>query len=179
MEFWRKRVRQLPNRRLTCSLNQRDAMATVSRGTAILFGAVVLFAGLEACEGVSPFEVEGEFAVQAVPAPPDLEYRGPDYRPEFEISSQGEDVVIEGSFWGDGCGNRLDPVFERERGELRFRLTFVVVIKNPTCLAWEAISIYTARFLEVPPGRYQVTVVHNNERLDEIMRFSLGMVTMR
>ena len=55
----------------------------------------------------------------------------------------------------------------------------VVVIKNPTCLAWEAISIYTARFLEVPPGRYEVTVVHNNERLDEITRFLLGMVTVR
>ena len=78
-----------------------------------------------------------------------------------------------------GCGFRLAPEFFRTDDQLTFRLNFVATIDNPVCPGVIRIADYEAGFQTVPAGRYDIRVIYDIERADEVLRFDAGNVTVR
>ena len=131
--------------------------------------------------GESPLgiRVEGTFEITDRHYPPEGAQPGLEYEPSFGVNGGDGTVALEGSFWGDGCGDRMEPEFFHNGSELVFRLIFLEEIANPVCLAWVVVSDYTAEFQAVPPGTYELRVIHDHRRADAVRRFDVGEVTVR
>ena len=147
-----------------------------------LLVTVVLAVGVLSVSCTEPplgIGVEGTFEVTDRRSPPHDARPGLQYEPSFRIMGSAGIVTLDGSFWGDGCGDRLEPEFFRNGGELTFRLNFITVVANPSCPAWVVVSDYTAEFATVPPGTYKLRVIHDRRRADKMRRFDAGEVTVR
>ncbi len=167
MEFLRKRVRRKARPSMRCG--------RVTRGW-----VVVLVLGSVSC-GEPPLGVslDGTFEVLGQRGPPEGSQPGVDYNPAFTTSGAVGTATLAGSFWGYGCGDRLEPAFFRNGSELIFRLKFVEEVADPLCLQYIVVSDYTATFDAVPAGVYELHAIHDYERADSVRRFQVGIVTIR
>ena len=141
---------------------------------------VVLVLGSVSC-GEPPLGVSlnGTFEVLGQRGPPEGSQPGVDYNPAFTTSVATGTATLAGSFWGYGCGDRLEPAFFRNGSELIFRLKFVEEVANPLCLQSVVVSDYTATFDPVLAGVYELHAIHDYERADSVRHFEAGTVTIR
>ena len=147
----------------------------VPRGWVVFLALVSVSCG-DPLLGVS---LDGTFEVLGQRNPPEGSQPGVDYNPAFTTSGAEGTATLNGSFWGYGCGDRLEPAFFRDGSELIFRLEFVEEVADPICLASITVSDYTATFEAVPAGDYVLYAVHDYERADSVRRFEVGSVTIR
>ncbi len=123
--------------------------------------------------GASRISVPGTFTVIGNPNLP------PNYEPTFTVQGGIGTADLTGNFLMPGCGFRLAPEFFRTDDQLTFRLNFVATTDNPTCPTVIRIADYEAGFQAVPTGRYDIRVIYDIERADEVLRFDAGNVTVR
>ncbi len=167
MEFLRKRVRRKARHSMRCG--------RVTRGWVVFLALVSVSCG-DPPLGVS---LDGTFEVLRQRNPSEGSQPGVDYNPAFTTSGAEGTATLTGSFWGYGCGDRLEPAFFRDGSELIFRLEFVEEVADPICLQSIVVSDYTATFDAVPAGHYALYAVHDYERADSVRRFEVGNVTIR
>ncbi len=114
-----------------------------------------------------------------IATPPSGAAPGLDYEPAFGVEAGTGSITVSGSFWGDGCGDRLETRFVQDARRLILRLNFIVLVKDPICLQWIVITKYTAVLPSLSPGTCTVEVWHDHRRADIVIRFDLGTATVR
>ena len=132
-----------------------------------------------ACSVTEPVPGPGTFTIDGLVVPPPAALPGTAYEPVFRVTGQAGAAVIEGSFWGSACGDRVDPEFLVAAGTALLRLSFVVLVESPQCLQQIVITEYTAVFTDLEPGSYRVAVEYDLQRAGTVRRFSAGNVELR
>ena len=151
-------------------------MRTTQQLLAVSVAAALAVSCAESPLGV---RVEGTFEITDRRNPAEGARPGLEYDPSFGVNGGDGTVALKGSFWGDGCGDRLEPEFFHNGTELVFRLIFVEEIANPVCSTWVVVSDYAAEFQAVAPGTYELRVIHDHRRSDAVRHFDVAEVTVR